>query len=190
MDFLSARRLLKKRPKTYVSVCKSVSISSTPLWRVIKRGSGVRWMCNCIAHSFSFFPSSPSHHLCFFSLFLSFCKLLVLSGLSSQLGELAFTYRPVRGVPTFMCVILTEGCAAYANYMCVHQISHTHTHRLSWQHLLSAPWTPDSSLFLFFWLTALFKSLQPRCNGKRHCSCTYWLLDPDLMACKFCFVGE
>lgn len=133
MDFLSAGWLLKKAKDLCVSVQKCFDFHP-PLWRVIKRGSSVRWMCNCISHSFSFFLSSPSHHLAF-SIFFSVSAILMLSWLSSQLGELAPSYRPVRGIPTFVCVILAERCAVYANFngrcvsvhVCTLDITHTHT---------------------------------------------------------------
>lgn len=149
MDFLSARRLLKKAKDSCVSVQKCFDFHP-PLWRVIKRGSSVRWMCNCISHSFSFFLSSPSHHLAFF---VSVSAVLVLSRLSSQLGELAPSYRPVRGIPTFACVILAERCAVYANFnggcvsvhVCTLDITHTHTqtdYLGSTCCLPPGPWTP------------------------------------------------
>lgn len=84
--------------------CAKVFQFPAPLWRVIKGGSSVRWMCNCISLSFSFFLSLPLtiSFSCSVSQFLPFS----CSQLSPQLGELAFGYRPVRGVPTCVRVML------------------------------------------------------------------------------------
>lgn len=167
--------------------CAKVFEFPAPLWRVIKRGSSVRWMCNCISHSFSFFFSSPSHHLIFLvaAVFWALSSLITAggTGLQSQACQ--------KHSNIWVCDISRRLCK-YANsngeYVTVHvcTLDIEYTDRLSWQHLLSAPWTLDSSFFL---LTTLFKSLQPLCNGKWHCSYTYWLLGTDLMARKFCFVG-
>lgn len=91
-----------KKGQRLMCQCAKVFWFPAPLWRVIKRGSSVRWMCNCISGSF-FLPFSPSHHLAF-SIFFSVSAVLVLSWLSSQPRELAFSYRPVKGVPTFVCM--------------------------------------------------------------------------------------
>ncbi len=192
--------------------CAEVFRFQTSLWRVIKRGSSVRWMCNHISPSFSFFlpfPYSISVSLCL-GLLLGFCHSCSLSRLSSKLGELASVYRPARDAPASVCVKLAEGytCVCkfklqmYSASLCMcHSLNllqyksalslsraalwliHTHTHRLCWQHLLCAPWI---SLLSVNWS---FKSVQLLCNGKRHYSNTYWLLVIDLMACKFSFFG-
>lgn len=190
VDFLTAHKLLKGAKRTYVSVCKVFEFPARPLWRVIERGSGVRWMCNCISRSFSFFPSSSSRHLVF----------LVTTALSSSLhshrscGNWPPACRPVRIITTFKQAVL-EGCTNMQMWMCsvwlcmCCALDIEYRDRLSWQHLLSAPWTTDIFFFFLAFLTTLFKSAQPLHNGKWHCSHTHWLLDTDLMACKFCFVG-
>lgn len=112
MDFLSARKLLKGAKRTYVSVCKSVWFSSSPLWRVIRRGSAVRWMCNCISRSFSFFPSSPSRHLVFSvpaALFRALAPLIAAGGTGLHAQDLSEAFQ------LFELAILAEVLRKYAN---------------------------------------------------------------------------
>ena len=129
-----------KKGQRLMRQCAKVFQFPAPLWRVIGGGSSMRWTCNSIAYSFSFF-------LPFFQ-FLLLTLSLVFAILSW--GKLAFTYRPVRGVLTFVCIIRKRPCIICKFYwrawLHMHGITRTptRTFRLLWHHL------PSALLTLFF----------------------------------------
>lgn len=134
-----------------MSVCKSVSLSSPPphLWGVIRGGSSVRWMCNCISPSFSFFlplflTLSPSQ---FFSVFASLRRMNwpSLTGSSGAFQRL--------------CVLLGKDPALYAYFTeghdCVRAWNHTRARiqiNLA-DYTCDLPTLPLLFCFLLFWTT-------------------------------------
>lgn len=158
--------------------CAKVFQFPAPLWRVIRGGSSVRWMCNSISDSFSFF----------LSLLLAFSAFLSVSAILSWGNWPPFT--APSGAVQHLCVLLAKGRVVYADLTtghdsaCVRGITHTHTHS---DYSGSTCRLPPG---LFSSVNCSFKSLLPCYNGKRRCSYTFWLLVTDLMACKFPFVGE
>lgn len=159
--------------------CAKVFQFPAPLWRVIRGGSSVRWMCNSISHSFSFFLSL----LLTLALAQSFSRILPFSAGGTGLHLQACQH---------LCVLLAKGRAVYANFtgghdsahvhgiMCVH----THIHTLI---ILAAPAVGplDSSPLL----NVLSNHCCPAKMEKRCCSYSFWPLVTDLKACKFPFVG-